>query len=128
MRLLITGCSDPLRWYAPLVGQVVPMLGDVGNEYRSREPGGAVNFVQYADARLIADDADPALEALAELADTLAAEVVMHRDAAAKALRAALVCERGAAELRQTLARFERQHDENNDGPARTDRFADSAP
>lgn len=51
--LLITGCRDPLRWYAGLVGQRVPYLGDVGNEYKSREPEGFVNFVHYKDAEIV---------------------------------------------------------------------------
>jgi hypothetical protein len=51
--LLIKQCPDPCRWYAGLIGQTVPFLGDVGNEYKSREPEGYINFVQYADAELI---------------------------------------------------------------------------
>lgn len=42
-----------MRWYSNLVGQEVPFLGDAGGEYRSREPEGYVNFVQYADAKII---------------------------------------------------------------------------
>lgn len=42
-----------MRWYADLVGQTVPFLGDVGGEYRSREPAGYINFVQYADAEIV---------------------------------------------------------------------------
>jgi hypothetical protein len=51
--LLIKQCPDPMRWYARLVGQKVPYLGDVGNEYRSREPEGYINFVQYQDAEIV---------------------------------------------------------------------------
>jgi hypothetical protein len=51
--LLIKQCPDKMRWYAGLVGQTVPYLGDVGNEYKSREPEGFINFVQYADAEII---------------------------------------------------------------------------
>ena len=52
-RLRITGCTDGMRWYASLIGQTVPFLGDVGNEYKSREPDGFVNFVQYSDAEIV---------------------------------------------------------------------------
>lgn len=51
--LLIKGCSDPLRWYANMIGRIVPFLGDVGDEYKSREPAGFVNFVQYEDASIL---------------------------------------------------------------------------
>jgi hypothetical protein len=52
-RLLIKQCPDPMRWYAHLIGQTVPFLGDVGNEYKSREPAGYINFVQYPDAEVV---------------------------------------------------------------------------
>lgn len=55
-RLLIARCPDPMRWYAGLVGQAVPYLGDVGTEYKSREPDGYVNFVQYADAMIVSQE------------------------------------------------------------------------
>lgn len=42
-----------MRWYRDLIGQTVPFLGDVGTEYKSREPAGFVNFVQYEDAEII---------------------------------------------------------------------------
>lgn len=51
--LLITQCSDPRRWYANLVGQVVEYCGDEDNEYRSREPEGYTNFVLYSDAKIV---------------------------------------------------------------------------
>ena len=52
--LLIVRCGDSLRWYAGLVGKQVPYLGDAGcGEYKSREPGGYVNFVQQADAEIV---------------------------------------------------------------------------
>lgn len=52
-KLLIKHCSDPFRWYAGLIGQTVPFLADMGNEYKSREPDGFVNFVQYEDADIV---------------------------------------------------------------------------
>jgi hypothetical protein len=52
-KILIIKCTDPLRWYVDKVGELVPFLGDVGNEYKSREPSGCVNFVQYEDAEIV---------------------------------------------------------------------------
>lgn len=62
-KLLIKQCPDGMRWYAKFVGQTVPFLRDVGNEYKSREPEGYVNFVQYADAEIV-DVIDSEVEAL----------------------------------------------------------------
>ena len=42
-----------MRWYSELVGERVPYLGDVGTEYKSREPAGYINFVQYDDADIV---------------------------------------------------------------------------
>ena len=58
--LLIHQCPDRMRWYANLVAERVPFLGDEGTEYRSREPSGYINFVQYADADIVerCDDRD----------------------------------------------------------------------
>ncbi|WP_143872547.1 hypothetical protein [Catenovulum sediminis] len=55
-KLLIKQCPDPLRWYRRLIGQTVPFLGDVGTEYKSKEPEGYINFVQYEDAEIIEGD------------------------------------------------------------------------
>jgi len=52
-KLLIKQCPDPYRWYAGLIGELVEFLGDVGNEYKSREPDGYINFVQYEDAEIV---------------------------------------------------------------------------
>ncbi len=52
-QLLIKQCPDPMRWYRDLVGQYVEYRGDTGTEYRSREPAGYTNFVQYEDAEII---------------------------------------------------------------------------
>ena len=51
--LFIHQCPDPMRWYSELVGERVPYLGDVGTEYKSREPAGYINFVQYDDADIV---------------------------------------------------------------------------
>jgi len=52
-KLKIIGCDDAMRWYANKVGELVPYLGDVGTEYKSAEPAGYVNFVQYRDAIIV---------------------------------------------------------------------------
>lgn len=55
--LRITQCSDPMRWYAHRVGQLVPhraqfvYLGDL--ERISVEPSGHINFVQREDAKAV---------------------------------------------------------------------------
>lgn len=51
--LLIKQCPDSMRWYSNLIGQCVPFVRDVGDEYQSREPAGYTNFVQYKDAEII---------------------------------------------------------------------------
>jgi|TARA_R110001606_G_scaffold187921_2_gene335527 hypothetical protein len=51
--LLITNCSDGMRWYADMVGQTVPLLATEHTEYKSREPAGYINFVQFADAEIV---------------------------------------------------------------------------
>lgn len=50
--LRIERCRDPLKWYAGLVRQTVPNLGMMSNpaEWRSREPGGRINFIAPNDA------------------------------------------------------------------------------
>lgn len=51
--LKIISCDDPKRWYANQIGELVPFLGDVGTEYKSVQPAGYVNFVQYCDAEIV---------------------------------------------------------------------------
>jgi hypothetical protein len=55
MRLLITGCSDGILWYADKIGQEVPYLGTWPIEgcHKSREDFGFVNIVKLQDARII---------------------------------------------------------------------------
>lgn len=54
MKLLITQCKDPMRWYAGMVGELVECLGYAGNgEYKSREPSGCVNFVLVGDCIVV---------------------------------------------------------------------------
>lgn len=54
-KLLIKQCKDPMRWYVNLIGKEVPFLGDMRDEYRSREPSGYINFVRYEDAEIVDD-------------------------------------------------------------------------
>jgi len=51
--LLITSQGDGMRWYANKVGELVPLLAIERTEYRSREPAGYTNFVQFADAEIV---------------------------------------------------------------------------
>ena len=51
--LKITQCPDRSRWYSSKIGDTVPFLGDVGNEYKSIEVDGYINFVRYDDAVIV---------------------------------------------------------------------------
>ena len=51
--LLITGRGDGMMWYSNMVGQTVPLLVVEATEYKSIEPEGLVNFVQFGDAHMI---------------------------------------------------------------------------
>jgi len=53
--LKILKCSNSMMWYAGKVGETVPFIRDVGNEYLSREPSGLVNIVSYDDAVIVDD-------------------------------------------------------------------------
>lgn len=44
-----------MRWYADKIGETVPFLGDVGNEYKSIEDAAYINFVQYDDCEIVDD-------------------------------------------------------------------------
>lgn len=48
----IISCDDSKKWYAPLVGQVVPLIEEEEQEYKSREPSGFINFVSKSDAEV----------------------------------------------------------------------------
>ena len=43
--LRIIKCDDPYKWYASLVGEVVPLVDVETNEYKSKEPDGFINFI-----------------------------------------------------------------------------------
>lgn len=51
--LLITSCSDPLMWYAHLIGQRVPLRCIAQDYYVSQEPAGFTNFVKKNDAEIV---------------------------------------------------------------------------
>jgi hypothetical protein len=52
--LLIKQCPDSMRWYSKMVGECVTFISDAGyGEYRSRDAGGHINFVQHADAVIV---------------------------------------------------------------------------
>ena len=60
--LLITSCADPAKWYASLVGCIVPLYGVEETEYKSSQPEGFTNFISKIDAKII--DIDPRETAL----------------------------------------------------------------
>lgn len=55
--LLIIGCTDPLMWYAHLVGHTVPLVRDLPADgcWLSVEPAGLTNIVKHADAARVPD-------------------------------------------------------------------------
>lgn len=53
VELLITGCDDPMMWYADKIGNRVPLLQDDGRVFLSRETGGYSNIVRREDARVV---------------------------------------------------------------------------
>lgn len=49
--LRLISCRDPSMWYAPLVGEIVPLVRNLpGEGYLSREPAGYTNIVRFEDA------------------------------------------------------------------------------
>lgn len=53
MMLRITKCTDPLMWYAGMVGEKVPLLKIHDDCYLSREPAGYTNIVKFEDAEIL---------------------------------------------------------------------------
>lgn len=51
--LRIIKCDDPYKWYASLVGEVVPLVDVETNEYKSKEPDGFINFISKEDAEVV---------------------------------------------------------------------------
>jgi len=52
-QLKITGCIDPLMWYADKVGETVPFVREADDCFISREPAGYVNIVRKTDAEIV---------------------------------------------------------------------------
>lgn len=51
--LRITQCRDTLMWYSGLVGELVPYCGQWPEAYKSLEPAGYINRVDFADAEIV---------------------------------------------------------------------------
>lgn len=52
--LRIVRCSDAMRWYRGMVGQLLPYNGwHLSDGYKSKEPSGHTNFVLTQDAELV---------------------------------------------------------------------------
>ena len=51
--LRITQCRDSLMWYAAMVGDLVPYCGRWREAYKSLEPAGYLNRVEFADAEIV---------------------------------------------------------------------------
>lgn len=65
MDLVITSCNDSSKWYAGLVGSVVPLLAIEETEYKTLQPSGFVNFISKCDATIINyDDYDDETDAV----------------------------------------------------------------
>jgi hypothetical protein len=55
--LRITDCSRAHSWYADMIGQLVPCLGVwPGDAYKSLEPAGYINRVEFSDAVVVEVD------------------------------------------------------------------------
>ena len=52
-KLLITGCTDPLIWYADRVGELVEYRGQWPEAYKSGDRGGYINIVHFEDAEIV---------------------------------------------------------------------------
>lgn len=65
--LRITGAKDPLMWYAGLIGELVPYCGQWREAYKSLEPAGYLNRVEFADAEIVTLRPDGSVEPNAEL-------------------------------------------------------------
>lgn len=51
--LRITQCRDNLMWYAGRIGELVPYCGRWPEAYKSREPAGYINRVEFDDAEIV---------------------------------------------------------------------------
>lgn len=51
--LKITGAKDRLMWYADKIGSYVPYCGEWPEAYKSLEPAGYLNRVEFEDAEIV---------------------------------------------------------------------------
>lgn len=51
--LKIISCDKADKWYANLIGEMVPLLAIEETEYKSRQPDGYINFVSKGDAVVV---------------------------------------------------------------------------
>jgi hypothetical protein len=49
----IKSCTDPMRWYAKYIGDKFLLLDEEEVEYKTREPGGYINFILKKDGQLV---------------------------------------------------------------------------
>jgi hypothetical protein len=54
--LRILKAKDSHMWYSKLIGKTVPYIGQWPEAYKSREPAGYVNIVEFDDAEIIEID------------------------------------------------------------------------
>jgi hypothetical protein len=64
--LRILACKDPLMWYANHIGELVPYCGRWREAYKSLEPAGYLNRVEFEDAEVVELAPDGTITALAE--------------------------------------------------------------
>lgn len=57
-KLRIVGCTDPMMWYAGLVGQLVELVRLEASCYWGKEPSGYTNIVRKVDAQVVWIDQD----------------------------------------------------------------------
>ena len=49
-QVLVQKCTDPMKWYADKVGQVVDIISEEATEFKATDNGGYVNFISKKDA------------------------------------------------------------------------------
>ena len=64
--LRIVACKDPQMWYANQIGDLVPYCGRWREAYKSLEPAGYLNRVEFEDAEVVELAPDGTIRALPE--------------------------------------------------------------
>lgn len=64
--LRITQCRAPSMWYAGLVGELVAFIGRWPEAYKSLEPAGYLNRVEFVDAEVVELLPDGTVRAIAD--------------------------------------------------------------